>query len=120
RLGLEVADRLVAAYPEGVWLVGLAALAGTTSGGAPLVPRAVAAALGVVEQPDRPVLDTLRDFLRPRHLLLVLDNCEHLTTACAELATTLLQSCPQLRLLATSRERLEVAGERTYLVPSLA
>jgi predicted ATPase/DNA-binding SARP family transcriptional activator len=115
RLALEVAGTLVDAYPDGVWLVELAALADPA-----LVPQAVAAALGVVEQPGRPLLATLQEFLQPRRVLLVLDNCEHLIGACAELATTLLQSCPHLRMLATSREGLEVAGEQTHRVPSLA
>jgi predicted ATPase/DNA-binding SARP family transcriptional activator len=115
RLALAVAEQQVDSCPDGVWLVELAALADGS-----LVPRAVAHALGVEEQADRPMLDTLRDFLRPRHLLLVLDNCEHLIGACAELATALLQGCPRLRVLATSRESLEVAGEHLYRVPSLA
>jgi predicted ATPase/DNA-binding SARP family transcriptional activator len=114
RLALEVADQLVDAYPEGVWLVELAALADPAT-----VPGAVAATLGVTEQPDQPLLATLARFLQPRQVLLTLDNCEHLLGACAELATTLLAACPHLRLLATSRERLEVAGEHTHLVPSL-
>jgi predicted ATPase/DNA-binding SARP family transcriptional activator len=114
RLALEVAAGLVDTYPEGVWLVELAVLTDPT-----LVPRAVATTLGVAEQPDQPLSATLAHFLQPRQLLLVLDNCEHLLDACATLATTLLAACPHLRLLATSRERLEVPGERTHLVPSL-
>lgn len=115
RLALEVAAALVEAYPDGVWLVELAALADPR-----LAPRAVAAALGVGDQASRPLLATLGEFLRSRHLLLVLDNCEHLIAACADLAAALLPACPHLRLLTTSRERLDVAGEYTYLVPSLA
>jgi predicted ATPase/DNA-binding SARP family transcriptional activator len=114
RLALEVAERQVEASPDGVWLVELAALADGA-----LVPRAVAQVLGVEEQAGRPLRDALQDFLRPRHLMLVLDNCEHLIAACAELAAALLQSCPHLRVLATSRESLEVAGEHLYWVPSL-
>jgi predicted ATPase/DNA-binding SARP family transcriptional activator len=114
RLALEVAGQLVEAYPDGVWLVEFAALAE-----AALVPWSLATALGVVEQPGQSLIITLAEFLRPRHLLLVLDNCEHLIEACATLATALLRACPHLRLLATSREGLEVAGERTHLVPSL-
>jgi predicted ATPase/DNA-binding SARP family transcriptional activator len=113
RLALEVADRWVEASPDGVWLVELAGLADPA-----LVPRAVAGALGVVEQAGRPLIETLRDFLHSRHLL-VLDNCEHLIVACAELVTLLLQTCPHLRVLATSREALAVAGEQTYRTPSL-
>src|SRR5262249_28862823 len=114
RLALEVAGQLVEAYPDGVWLVEFAALAEPT-----LVPWSVAAALGGVEQPGQPLILPLTQFLHPRHLLLVLDNCEHLVEACAVLATALLRGCPHLRLLATSREGLAVAGERTHLVPSL-
>jgi predicted ATPase len=85
-----------------------------------LVEGAVAAALGLREEPNRPLLVTLIDHLKGRHTLLVLDNCEHLLDACAALATALLRSCPQVRLLATSREGLAVAGESLYRVPSLS
>ncbi|GAC1433999.1 MAG: BTAD domain-containing putative transcriptional regulator [Chloroflexota bacterium] len=115
RLALEVAATRVAAHAAGVWLVELAALADPA-----LVPRAVAAALGITERPGQPLRATLRTFLRPRDLLLVVDNCEHLIDACASLVADLLADCPYLRVLATSREGLAVAGERTYLVPSLA
>ena len=85
-----------------------------------LVPQTVAARLGVREQPGRPVLATLVDVLRRAPLLLVLDNCEHLVEACARLAEALLRACPGLRVLATSREPLGVAGEVVWRVPSLA
>jgi predicted ATPase/DNA-binding SARP family transcriptional activator len=114
RLALAVAAELVAAYPDGVWLVELAALADGV-----LVPQAVATVLGVQEQAQRPLTATLVDALRPRDLLLVLDNCEHLIDACAHLAQSLLVGCAQLRILATSREALGIAGETTWLVPSL-
>jgi len=115
RLALEVAATLVDACLDGVWLVELAALADPT-----LVPRAVAAAFGLAEQPEQPLLATLSAFLRARDLLLVMDNCEHLLGACAALVAALLPACPHLRVLATSRERLAVPGEHPYLVPSLA
>jgi predicted ATPase/DNA-binding SARP family transcriptional activator len=114
RLALEVARRLVGAYPDGVWLVELAPL----SDGA-LVAQAVARALRVPEQPQRSLTDTLMDFLRAKRALLVLDNCEHLVDAVARFADVLLNSCPHLRLLATSRESLNVEGELNWLVPSL-
>ena len=82
----------LAAYPDGVWLAELAALADPA-----LVPQAAAAAVGVREEPGRPLLATLADALRPRRLLLVLDNCEHLLDACARLADALLRACPRLR-----------------------
>ena len=119
RLALGVATTRVAAHPDGVWLVELAALTRGSSGGAPLVAQAVAAALGVGEQPGQPLLATLSRFLESRDLLLVLDNCEHLIGACATLAAALLAACPRLRLLATSREGLRVHGEHTYPVPPL-
>ena len=115
RLALAVASDLVPVYHDGVVLVELAALADPI-----LVPQAVAAALGVHEEPQRPLIATLIDTLRPKQLLLVLDNCEHLIDACARLAATLLGACPRLRLLATSRESLGVAGETGWLVPSLS
>jgi predicted ATPase/DNA-binding CsgD family transcriptional regulator len=114
RLALEVARDLVGAYPEGAWLVDLAPLSK-----AELVPQAVAQALGVREQPARPLLETLKDALRSRKLLLVMDNCEHLVEAVDGLADALLDSCPGLRVLATSRETLNTAGEVTWVVPSL-
>jgi non-specific serine/threonine protein kinase len=100
---------------DGVWLVELAALADPA-----LVPRAVAAVLDVREEPARPLTATLTDGLRPKQLLLVLDNCEHLIEACAELADALLRACPELRILTTSRQPLGIAGETTFRVPSLA
>jgi predicted ATPase len=114
RLALEVAATLRAEYTDGVWLVELAPLADPV-----LVPQAIAAALGVREEAGRPLLDTLRDTLRPKHLLLLLDNCEHLLPGCATVAGSLLRACPRLRLLATSREALRIAGETTWRVPSL-
>jgi len=84
------------------------------------VPQAVAAVLGIAEQPGRVLLDVLADALRTRRLLLVLDNCEHLVLACAEFAQGLLQVCPELRILATSREPLGIAGECICRVPPLS
>jgi non-specific serine/threonine protein kinase len=115
RLALAVAGELVSEYADGVWLVELAPLANPA-----LVPQAVATALGVCEQPHRPLLATLIDYLKDKHLLLVLDNCEHVVAACAELAERLLRFSPDLRIVATSREGLAVPGERLYRVPSLA
>jgi predicted ATPase/DNA-binding SARP family transcriptional activator/DNA-binding CsgD family transcriptional regulator len=115
RLALEVARELVGVYPDGVWLVEFAPL----SEGA-LVVHAVASVLGVKEQPDRSITDALVDCLRAKRALLVLDNCEHLVDAVARLADTLLNSCPHLRVLATSRESLSVEGELNWLVPSLS
>ena len=98
-----------------MWFVELAPLAD-----ARLVPQAVASVLGVKEEAGRPVLEALVKYVRDRQLLLILDNCEHLLHACAELATKLLRSGRGLKILASSREPLHVAGETTYPVPSLA
>jgi len=114
RLALQIAGELMDDHPDGVWLVEL----GRLSDGR-LVPQAVAQTLGVREQMGRPLADTLLDDLADRRLLVVLDNCEHLVKACAQLARTLLVGCPGLRILATSRQRLAVAGETAWLVPSL-
>jgi predicted ATPase/DNA-binding SARP family transcriptional activator len=115
RLALEVARHLVGAYPDGVWLVELAPL----SEGA-LVPQAVAAALGIREQPNRALISTLVNVLREQKVLLVLDNCEHLIGATAHLAEALLRSCPRLRIVATSREMLGATGEVSWLTPPLS
>ena len=108
RLGLRVAGELVEAYPDGVWLVELAAL-----GDPALVPQATASALGVREQPGRSLLDTLIDVLRPRTCLVLLDNCEHLVAACAALADSLLRACPGLSLLATAGSRSASPARRS-------
>jgi predicted ATPase len=85
-----------------------------------LVPQAVASALGVREASSRSFTQMLTHHLKPKKTLLVWDNCEHLIDACAALADTLLHACPYLRILATSREALGIAGERAWLVPSLS
>ena len=114
RLALQVAADLVEMFPDGVWLVELTPLSDPS-----LVTQTVAFALGVREE-HRPLITTLTDSLRPKSLLLLLDNCEHLLLACAQLTETLLRACPHLRVLATSQEGLGVAGELTYRVPSLS
>jgi predicted ATPase/DNA-binding SARP family transcriptional activator/DNA-binding CsgD family transcriptional regulator len=115
RLALEVARDLVGTYPDGVWLVELAALSDPT-----LVARAVAAALGVRAQPDRSLMQTLCSHIGSGRMLLVLDNCEHLVDAAARFAKDLLSACPELRILATSREALGISGEILWPVPTLS
>jgi predicted ATPase/DNA-binding CsgD family transcriptional regulator len=115
RLALEVARDLLGAYPDGVWLVGLAPISEEA-----LVPKAVAEVLGVLERPQEPLADTLVGVLGSRQVLLVLDNCEHLLEAAAGLVDRLLDSCPRVRILATSREALGVEGEARWLVPPLS
>jgi predicted ATPase/DNA-binding SARP family transcriptional activator len=114
RLALEFAAEHLERFPDGVWL---ADLAGLTDPG--LVPSLVMGALGVRQTGDIPVMEALRYRLRSAQLLLVLDNCEHLLGACADLAGELLRNSPGLRVLATSRERLGVAGEAAYPVRPL-
>jgi predicted ATPase/DNA-binding SARP family transcriptional activator/DNA-binding CsgD family transcriptional regulator len=115
RLALEVARDLISAYPDGVWLVELAPLSEPE-----LVAQEVAGALEVQERPGQPLADTLVDALGDQGLLLVLDNCEHLVEAAAQLGDTLLDSCPRLRVLATSREPLGIRGEVLWQVPPLS
>jgi non-specific serine/threonine protein kinase len=115
RLGHELAASQRAAFPDGIWIVELSALAEPG-----LVPQAVATVLGVRETADQTLTLTLVDALRAERLLLVLDNCEHLVEACAALADALLSTCPGLRILATSREALGIAGETTFRVSPLS
>jgi predicted ATPase/DNA-binding NarL/FixJ family response regulator len=114
RLALAVAREVVEGFDDGVWLVDLAPLAEPS-----LVPQALASTLGVREQPARSLSETLSDYLGSKKVLVVLDNCEHLVETCAELVEALLRSCPELRILATSREALGIAGEISWPVPSL-
>ncbi|PSO52825.1 MAG: hypothetical protein BRC31_03925 [Actinobacteria bacterium QS_5_72_10] len=115
RLALAVAQSLQADYSEGAWLVRLEAIADP----AWLCPT-VASAFFLPEQAGRSCVQTLAERLSERHVLLVLDNCEHLIEACAELAAALLESCPHLSIMATSREPLGITGEQRYEVPPLA
>jgi predicted ATPase/transcriptional regulator with XRE-family HTH domain len=113
RLALEVGVAALPIFVDGVWLVELAAL----SDGA-MVVNTVAAILGL-PQSNQPTLCMVAHYLRDKRLLLLLDNCEHLIESCAELAETLLRACPDLHILATSREGLGVAGEQVWPVPTL-
>lgn len=115
RLALEVAARQVADFEEGVWFVELAPLSDES-----LVSRRVASVLGIKEDSRRALIETLAAELEPKSLLLILDNCEHLVLACAQLADRLLRTCPHLRILATSREALGVKGEAVWTVPPLS
>jgi non-specific serine/threonine protein kinase len=114
RLALELATGVVGTAADAVWLVELASLADEA-----LVPQVVAQAAGIREEPTRPLLASLRAGLSAGRVLLVLDNCEHLVDACAQLAQHLLRQCTELKILATSREPLGVAGEIAWRVPSL-
>ncbi len=117
RLAQQTAAVLLDAnvYADGVWVVELAALADWA-----LVSQSVAATLKLTERPGRAPLDAVVEYFAGKQALLILDNCEHLIAACADLAVQLLQRCPGLHLLATSRETLRVPGEVVYRVPSLS
>ncbi|MFI6732508.1 ATP-binding protein [Nonomuraea sp. NPDC050451] len=115
RLGLRVAAEARRAFPDGTWLVELAPLQDST-----LLARTVAVSLGLCDQSARPSAETLANYLRVKRLLLVLDNCEHLLDACAHLASLLLSTTGEVRILATSREPLGTAGETLLAVPPLS
>jgi predicted ATPase/DNA-binding NarL/FixJ family response regulator len=115
RLAVRVAAERRRAFRGGVWLVDLTDLRDPQ-----LLARMIAAAVGLREQPGRPPLTTLVDWLGAERVLLILDNCEHLLDACADITTGLLRACPGLQILATSREPLNVAGEMTLTVPPLS
>jgi predicted ATPase/class 3 adenylate cyclase len=117
RLSLQFAAEQLAEvdrFPDGVWLVELAPLPDMA-----LVPQAVASALDLREDAGRPLVTTLTEFLRAKELLLIVDNCEHMVEACAQLAEVLLRACPKVRILASSREALGIAGEVAWRVPPL-
>jgi predicted ATPase/class 3 adenylate cyclase len=115
RLALQAAAIAMGGQLDGVWWVELARLDSAT-----LVPAAVIAAIGVRELPGQGPLGTLIAYLRARRALLVLDNCEHVLRACAQLADALLRACPSLTVLATSRAPLGVPGETAWRVPSMS
>ena len=111
RLGWQLSEQ----FPDGVWVAELADIADPA-----LAARRVAGVLGIGEEPDRPLPATLVDALRGRQLLLILDTCEHVVDAMADLVRDLIAGCPQLRLVATSREPLRVRGETVWRVPPLS
>ncbi len=115
RLALHAAAELLDASPDGVWFVELASLSEPER-----VPAAVAVVLGLQDQGRESLPDELVEALSEQHLLLVLDNCEHLIDATAKFADTVVRRCPRVRVIATSREPLGIDGERVYRVPSLS
>ncbi|HWI60955.1 MAG TPA: tetratricopeptide repeat protein [Symbiobacteriaceae bacterium] len=115
RMALQTGAELLERFVDGVWLT---ELAGVTE--PDRVVQAVASVLGVREEPGRPPLETLCEHLAAKQLLLLLDNCEHLVAAAAQLAATLLARAPHLRILATSREPLSISGETAWPMPTLA
>jgi predicted ATPase/class 3 adenylate cyclase len=115
RVALQVGADLLDGSGEGVWFIDLAPLSDQA-----LVVNTTASTFGLHEQGERPMLDVLLQYLRSRHLLLILDNCEHLIEAVARVADAILLGAPHVRLLATSREPLRIDGEHVYQMPSLA
>src|SRR4051812_12636407 len=115
RLAIEVARSARRAFPDGVWMVDLASLADASR-----VAQTVLSTLGMRDQPGRAAEQQLVDRLRDRTTLILLDNCEPLLDASAQLVDVLLRAAPGLRVLATSREPLSIAGEHVLPVPALA
>ena len=114
RLALQLVHDLASHYPQRTWVVELAALRDPE-----LIPTIVAEMLGLPESGSTSVADELASYLHARPSLLLLDNCEHLIDGCALFVDRLLTSCPELRVIATSREPLRIPGERQYRVPPL-
>lgn len=115
RLALRVATEEIKDFDDGIWFVELAPLSNPA-----LLTQTVANTLHVRQQPERSLLDTLLDFLGPQNILLLLDSCEHLIEASARFAEAILHSCPAVKILATSREPLNIPGDTPYRVPSLS
>ncbi len=115
RLSLQLAADQLSAFKDGVWLVELAPLSDPA-----FIVSAIASVLGLHEVPGIPLMSIVIDYLRAKELLLILDNCEHLVEASAHTANQLLQACPQLKIIASSREALGIHGETVYRVPSLS
>ena len=115
RLSLQVAAELIDKFDHGVWFIELAPIADPD-----LIPQTILSVIGIVEQPGKTPLDVLKEYLHEKQTLIVLDNCEHLVSASAQVANTLLNAAPKLKILASSREALGVKGELSYPVPSLS
>jgi predicted ATPase/class 3 adenylate cyclase len=115
RLSLQVAADLLDSFPDGVWFIELAPLADPA-----FIPQTILTTLGLREESGRSVLESLSQYLHTKKVLLILDNCEHLVEAAAQLAETLLHHCVNLRLLVSSREALGIAGEKACYVRSLS
>ena len=115
RLSIQLGAEVLEDYPDGVWLIELAPIADPAD-----VPQAMAAALGVKEEPGGGVVEALTRFVRDRTLLLIIDNCEHVVRGAADLAKRLLQASPGLKVLASSRDPLQIAGETVYYLQTLA
>jgi predicted ATPase/DNA-binding XRE family transcriptional regulator len=115
RLSLQVGEKLLPAHSDGIWMVALDPLSDPK-----LISHSIASVFDIRESPDQDILVKLLDALREKSMLLILDNCEHLLPTCTQLVETLLKNCPNLRIMATSRETLGAAGEAIYAVPPLS
>lgn len=115
RLAIQAATNLMGVFPDGLWMIDFAPLVDPA-----LVPQTVAAILGLREEGSQTMLANLMSHLRPKTSLLLLDNCEHLIDACANLAADVLQACPNVAILATSREALGIPGEIPFLIDPLS
>jgi predicted ATPase len=115
RLSLQVAAEVIDDFAQGVWFVELAALTDPT-----LIPQTAASVLGLREEQGRPLMALLAEYLHTKTALLILDNCEHLIAGCAQFADTILHAAPRVKILASSREALDIGGEAAYRVPSLS
>jgi len=114
RLACEVAAELLQDYKDGVWFVDLAPITSED-----LVVKEITEVLKIVEEPNRTIIDTLTDKIRDKNMLIILDNCEHFINSCAEITGKLIQSTPSLQILTTSREALNIKGEKVWRIPSL-
>lgn len=114
RLACELAEKLVPDYKDGVWFVDLSPITNVD-----LVAKGITEALTITELPNQQITDTLIENIKDQELLILLDNCEHVIKACADIARKLMQAVPKLKILATSRESLSITGEQVWRVPSL-
>jgi len=114
RLSLQVASELLEKFDHGVWFIELAPLTDPD-----LIPQTILSAIGISEQPNKTPLEILKEYLHEKKVLIVLDNCEHLVTASAQVTNALLNAAPNIKVLASSREALGIKGELSYPVPSL-
>ncbi len=114
RLALQIANKLKGVFPDGIWWVDLASLIDPA-----LVAQLIVHTIGLRPVADRPMIESLINFVRPKQMLLVLDNCEHLNKACAQVSRKLLTEGPDLSILATSREAMGIEGEALYPLSGL-
>ncbi len=115
RLAREIASTLIEEFKDGVWFVNLSPITNPE-----FIAKSIAEVLSIKEEPDKPIIETLINKISDKSLLILLDNCEHLIQACAEIVDKLLQSVEGIRILATSREALNIYGEVVWMIPSLS